>query len=233
MSGYINGHPLVALYNLVEFLGWIVVGGLLVSRFNQNPDGVFHDIRVAAPDVVQLYTYLQVLQMMDVVFAAFGLIGSNLFIAFGQNSVRTLFALTSARLHKAYYPVFFVTLICFTTGEIARYGVSFFKCINCENSLPAKILAEVRWNAFLVCYPLGASLEMVMHLEAVPVLQSMDPMPYSWTMPNMLNFAFNFSYLLIALPFIALYQFPINYKYLLVKRAQFYAGKNGSAEKKR
>jgi hypothetical protein len=103
-------------------------------------------------------------------------------------------------LHRADLPLFFVTLVCFTIVEIARYGANFFGTIGMKDSLIARVLQEIRWNSFLICYPLGASLEGIMHWYAVPVLQQMDPMPYSLTMPNKLNFAFNFSYILTLLP---------------------------------
>ena len=170
--------------------------------------------------------------MLDVVFAVFGLIGSNVFIAFLQNSVRTMFALTSAQLHRADYPVFFLCLVCFTIVEISRYGSSFFNSIGMKDFFLSKMLLKVRWNAFLLCYPIGATLESVMHWEAVPVLQATTPMLYSLTMPNKYNFAFNFSYFLIFLPFAMAYQVPQNYQYLLVKRKQYYDSlKTASAKK--
>lgn len=158
-------------------------------------------------------------------FAALGLIGSNVLVAFGQTSVRTLFALTSAKYHIAYYPVFFLCLMCFTIVEIARYGANFFQTIGMKDCKTAKILAEIRWNSFLVCYPLGGSLESVMHLEAVPALRSMNPMPLSITMPNAANFAFNFSYVLLLMPLLVAFGLPKNYMYLLGKRKQYYQQK--------
>ena len=130
--------------------------------------------------------------------------------------------MTSAQLHIAYYPFFFLCLTCFTIVDISRYGSSFFNSIGMKDFFLSKILLEVRWNAFLVLYPIGATLEALMHWEAVPVLQATTPMPYSLTMPNKYNFAFNFSYLLIFLPFAMAYQVPQNYKYLLLKRTQYY-----------
>ena len=163
------------------------------------------------------------LQLLDIVFAVFGLIGSNVFIATAQTAVRTTFALTSSHLHRADLPIFFVTLVCFTIVEIARYGTNFFASIGMKDSPIARVLQAVRWNSFIICYPLGASLEGVMHCYAIPTLKQMDPMPYSITMPNKLNFAFNFSYFLTMLPIAMILQFPSNYTYLLAKRRQYYA----------
>ena len=170
---------------------------------------------------------------MDIVFAVCGLIGSNVGIAFFQTSIRTTFALTSSHLHRADLPLFFVTLVCFTIVEQARYGANFFATIGMKDSPIAKVLQKIRWNAFLVCYPLGASLEGIMHWYAVPVLQSMDPMPYSLTMPNKLNFAFNFSYFLTVLPIFMAMVFSGSYSYLLGKRKQYYANLKAQKDEKK
>ncbi len=77
---------------------------------------------------------------MDIVFAISGLVGSNVLIAFLQTSVRTTFALTSSHLHRADLPLFFVTLVCFTIVEIARYGANFFGTIGMKDSFIARVL---------------------------------------------------------------------------------------------
>ena len=54
------GKLLLTLYNLIEFVGWTVLAFMLVRSFTANPEAVFRDIRVPAPEIVQLYVYLQV-----------------------------------------------------------------------------------------------------------------------------------------------------------------------------
>jgi len=63
MAGVLKsfGNSLVALYNLIEFFGWTALALMLARSFAANPEAVFRDIRVPAPEVVQLYVYLQVL----------------------------------------------------------------------------------------------------------------------------------------------------------------------------
>ena len=61
----------------------------------------------------------------------------------------------------------------------------------------------------------------------------MDPMPYSLTMPNKLNFAFNFSYFLTVLPIFMMMGFPGSYSYLLGKRKQYYANLNAQKDEKK
>ena len=48
-------------------------------------------------------------------------------------------------------------------------------------------------------------------------------MPYSMSMPNKYNFAFNMAYFLTVLPVGYIIQFPINFGHLLKKRREFYA----------
>ena len=174
----------LVIFNLSEFIGWSLMGFLLMQSFWEDPKESLRDIRLAAPNAFKLYQALQILQLLDIVFAIFGIVRSNIIATVTQTSVRTLFAATSASIHVAYYPVFFIALVCFTIVEIARYGANLFKTLDMKDFFLSRWLLGIRYNAFLICYPLGASLEALMHLEAVPVLLASDPMPYSLTMPN-------------------------------------------------
>ena len=72
-------------------------------------------------------------------------------------------------------------------------------------------------------YPIGAFLDGLAGVLTIPVLKATDPMPYSCSMPNKVNFAFNAAYFFTALPFAYIAQFPINFGHLLRKRREFYA----------
>ena len=85
------------------------------------------------------------------------------------------------------------------------------------------MVGHLRWNLFLVLYPIGAFGDGLAGVLTIPVLKSQDPMPYSVSMPNKLNFGFNASYFFTALPFAYIAQFPINFGHLLRKRREFYA----------
>jgi hypothetical protein len=76
---------------------------------------------------------------------------------------------------------------------------------------------------FLVLYPIGALGDGLAGILTIPVLKEMEPMPYSISMPNKMNFAFNLAYFLTALPFMYMVQFPVNFMHLVHKRREFYA----------
>ena len=69
-------------------------------------------------------------------------------------------------------------------------------------------------------YPLGASLELVINVQTLQPMYALDPAkrPLSMTMPNQLNFAFQFIYFVAATPLLYAIQFPFNYGTLLRKR---------------
>jgi len=55
----------------------------------------------------------------------------------------------------------------------------------------------LRYNAFTVCYPIGASCDLLVGFYGAKYLSGTDD--YSIRMPNAFNFAFDMSYFLYAL----------------------------------
>ena len=66
----------------------------------------------------------------------------------------------------------------------------------------------------------------------MPVARDSKPMIYSVEMPNYLNCSFNFYYSLYGMVIMYIYQFPINYGYLIKKRALFYKGEKKVTHRK-
>ena len=91
------------------------------------------------------------------------------------------------------------------------------------NTRFGRVIAHLRWNLFLILYPVGAFGDGLAGVLTIGVLKATDPMPYSISMPNKGNFAFNMAYFFTALPFAYAAQFPINFGHLLRKRREFYA----------
>ena len=86
-----------------------------------------------------------------------------------------------------------------------------------------RLVGHFRWNLFLVLYPVGALGDGMAGCFTIPVFKATDPMPYSISMPNKFNIAFNMAYFLTVLPVGYILQFPINFAHLLKKRREFYA----------
>ena len=135
---------------------------------------------------------------------------------------RSIFGFISLPLHIAYYPVVLPVLLCFGIGEGVRYLYNFCTSVGIEKTAVGRIIGHLRWNVFLIIYPVGAFGDGLAAVMTIPVVRDSDPMMYSITMPNHLNFAFSFYYWLCAMPFMYAAQFPVNYGYLVGKRAAFY-----------
>ena len=112
---------LVALYDVVLALGWFyILCQLVIGLSGPDRQAIIDDVRVARPDLIDIYVKLQVLMVLDIIFPMLGLIRSNLFIAAGQTIFRLIFALTTALIHQSEYPFFLIALLCFGIVESCR-----------------------------------------------------------------------------------------------------------------
>ena len=103
-----------------------------------------------------------------------------------------------------------LTLMMFSTVESFRYSFYFLKQVNMdEGTQIGRVFGWLRFNLFLVCYPLGAIGEIMVLLNAAQeVGKSGSPKKYSLEMPNPYNFAFDMEYFMYLLPVIYLFVFP-------------------------
>ena len=126
-------------------------------------------------------------------------------------------------MHRNYFPIILPILFCFALGEWSRYAYNLISMLGLLKTGAGRFLGHLRWNFFLVLYPVGAFGDGLCGVFTIPVIKETVPMLFSCSMPNKMNFAFNFSYFLTILPFLYMAQFPINYLHLIRKRRQFYA----------
>ena len=114
-------------------------------------------------------------------------------------------------------------LVCFSAGECSRYSYNMINILGLVHTRLGRLIGHLRWNLFLILYPVGALGDGLAGCFTIPVLKATDPMPYSISMPNKYNFAFNMAYFLTVLPLGYILQFPVNFAHLLRKRREFYA----------
>ena len=141
-----------------------------------------------------------------------------------------LFVLPLSPIQAA--PFVFLCLLMFCLVESFRYGFYFLKHQGLDETLIGRGFGLIRYNSFLVCYPLGAIGECMSLYLLAKSLQVKDDIPdtYSIRMPNRFNFAFNVPYFMyLMLPTYAVV-FPRIYTYLLKQRRQYLAS---SQRKKR
>ena len=120
-------------------------------------------------------------------------------------------------------PVTLPVLYCFALGEGARYLFNLFTVLDIVKTPLGRLVGHLRWNLFLVLYPVGALGDGLAGVFTINVLKESSPMPYSFSMPNKFNFSFNMATFLSIMPIIYVLQFPINFGHLLRKRREFYA----------
>ena len=141
-----------------------------------------------------------------------------------------LFVLPLSPIQAA--PFVFLCLLMFCLVESFRYGFYFLKQQGLDETLIGRSFGLIRYNSFLVCYPLGAIGECMSLYLLAKSIQVKDDIPdtYSIRMPNRFNFAFNVPYFMyLMLPTYAVV-FPRIYTYLLKQRRQYLAS---SQRKKR
>mmetsp|Transcript_16756 Transcript_16756/g.21191 ORF Transcript_16756/g.21191 Transcript_16756/m.21191 type:complete len:140 (-) Transcript_16756:40-459(-) len=126
-------------------------------------------------------------------------------------------------MHKDYVPLTLPVLFCFALGEWPRYMYNLLQILGVMQTKFGRVVGHLRWNLFLILYPVGAFGDGLAGVLTIPVLKATEPMPYSMSMPNKYNFSFNMAYFFTALPFAYMAQFPINFGHLLRKRREFYA----------
>ena len=128
---------------------------------------------------------------------------------------RLLFSQITLHICDTKYPIICIALICFSIVETSRYGVSFCKGVDLGDSKIGRVFAHLRWNTFLVCYPLGATCDLLCAVYSIHVVGKSDPIMYSASLPNSWNVAFNFYYFLMILPVAYVAIFPGIFSYLL------------------
>ena len=213
----------LTIYNLCQTQGWLILFIMLVIQIKNDPYKAFYEARETLQTEIFIYQVLQGAQLLDVIFPMIGFTRGSVVNAFLQTGARSIFGFISLPMHREYLPIVLPILICFSAGEFARYQFNLIHTLGWSKTRLGRISGHMRWNAFLVLYPIGAFLDGLAGVFTIPVMKETEPMPYSISLPNKLNFAFNFAYFLTALPLAYVMQFPVNFGHLLRKRKQFYA----------
>ena len=77
-------------------------------------------------------------------------------------------------------------------------------------------LGHLRYNLFIVLYPVGVTGELLCCYKAWLAIKDLDEKPFSITMPNQINFGFSFDqFLCYCVPLIYLACFPGLYMHMV------------------
>jgi len=138
-----------------------------------------------------------------------------------QTLGRSFFAFVTLPLSKDGHPQTFICLLMFCIVESFRYSFYFLKQMGLEDSKIGRLFGLIRYNSFLLCYPIGAFSECLALFYTARHMSKEFPDKYSIRMPNRFNFAFDmnlFMYVMIPLYGVV---FPRIYAYLLKQRKAY------------
>lgn len=108
--------------------------------------------------------------------------------------------------------------ISFALVEITRYPYYLMKMTGFQDSVIGRFYGHMRYNLFIVFYPLGAYCDLMAGIHSLPNVAHMN-----YELPNKLNIAFDYQFFIGRIaPLLYITAFPLNYQYLLHQRTRYY-----------
>ncbi|KAF2068821.1 hypothetical protein CYY_009859 [Polysphondylium violaceum] len=200
------GKKYLLCYNSFQALGWYYI---VISLFFRSFLGV-SSLETTFQALGSIVCTLQVFAFLEIVHVMMGIVKSSLVPTFaqviGRNTV--LLALCYTEEVQVHWGVALLFLF-WGLSELIRFPYYIF------NPAP-QFLTWLRYNAFIVLYPIGFGAENLLWYHMLPVIKEYGIL--SLSMPNSLNFAFNFYYYALVWILITLLGFPKQYLYMFSLR---------------
>jgi len=125
-----------------------------------------------------------------------------------------------------------MAFFAFAFGEPIRYPYYFLKTLGKDKKPMGLFFGHLRYNFFIVFYPIGAFCDLMTTYYAGQVIREKDL--YSYHLPNKYNIAFNMPFFCeFMVPSVYALAFPANYLMLLATRKKYYKGLEDDREKAR
>jgi very-long-chain (3R)-3-hydroxyacyl-CoA dehydratase len=178
-------------------------------------------------------SFVQALQILDIIFAILGWTKTGLIPAVLQTCMRMVVININWNLCPKDNPVILLTLVAFAQVEVIRYPYYALKQVEDKPSLMQNVFGSLRYNTFILVYPFGAFCELVSLYYGLDHLANPDGSDkFSLEMPNVYNFAFSFRYYIYCTPVLYMMFFPGNYFYMWDQRKKYYAPPASKVEAK-
>ncbi|QLL33827.1 hypothetical protein HG536_0F01520 [Torulaspora globosa] len=166
------------LYNFLSALSWGFILYNVVSIFPKVGQPQFYS------DTKQFVTYIQCGAVIEILNSALGIVRSPLLTTCAQVASRLLVVLGIFQCvpdTEAAKTILYVTLLtAWSITEVVRY--LFYFCTLCFKNGPPVPLTFLRYNLFLVLYPLGVASELLIIHSALPLAESTYGAPYKWAL---------------------------------------------------
>eukprot|EP01130_Rhizamoeba_saxonica_P000762 TRINITY_DN10685_c0_g1_i1.p1 TRINITY_DN10685_c0_g1~~TRINITY_DN10685_c0_g1_i1.p1 ORF type:complete len:215 (-),score=16.66 TRINITY_DN10685_c0_g1_i1:39-683(-) len=178
-------------YNAIQVLGWSFVLSCWANNYltSESPLTTAYE---ATYFPLQIFQYAAVL---EVVHAALGLVKANPVITSVQVASRVWLVFLSGYVLEGAQSYFYSQMVvswCF--AEIIRYLMFTFKELGLT---PPYFLYWLRYSAFYILYPTGASGEVGVMYNTLPFWASTGK--WSIFLPNVFNFSFSFEFFIKAM----------------------------------
>ena len=170
----------------------------------------------------------QSLQLLDVLFALFGITQNSLPTVFAQIASRyVILYVMLPHVEKGHYSIF-LACMCWSITEVTRFTFYALKNSGMDmgTNLLASIVGHARYNTFIILYPLGVTGELLCCFKTWQYLASLpegSPKPFTIHMPNALNIAFDLERVIqFVVPLAYFFGFPPLYSHMWVQRRKHY-----------
>lgn len=166
------------LYNFLSALSWGFVLYNVVSIYPKIGQPNFYS------ETKDIVTYIQCGAIVEVLNSALGIVRSPLLTTFAQVLSRLLIVLgifqylPNTEATKGF--IYITLLTAWSITEVVRYLFYFYTM--CSKTGAPVPLTFLRYNLFLVLYPLGVSSELLIIYSALPLAESTYGAAYKWTL---------------------------------------------------
>lgn len=202
-------------YNSLQSVLWAISFALIVNELLGSSYKTVHQ------NVGPVLRTAQILSLIETVHAACGLV---------RSSVATNLLQWVARTHVLVMVVYYIPEVqehvavsvmytAWSLAEIVRYP--WYACSTA--GVCPDWLTWLRYTAFIPLYPIGTLGEIVLVYLALPIV--MERSLYSFTMPNSVNFGFDYYTFLIGCLWIYPFGWWSLYSYMLTSRKRKYGQK--------
>uniref|UniRef100_A0A1B6L6H3 Very-long-chain (3R)-3-hydroxyacyl-CoA dehydratase n=1 Tax=Graphocephala atropunctata TaxID=36148 RepID=A0A1B6L6H3_9HEMI len=211
------------LYNFVQVLGWSF---LLYQVAHHYVSG--KSTETLWPEVKLTVLVFQNAAVLEIVHVALGIVKSNLMLTIFQVFSRVmvvcgiLVATPSAPLSQG-LPL---ALVAWSVTEVIRY---LYYALNIVNLVPY-ILIWCRYTFFIALYPIGVTGELLCMYAAQKFVG--DTQLWSISLPNKLNFTFNYHYFIIYIMLLYIPLFPQLYLHMFSQRKKIIGGNSQDNKQK-
>jgi len=207
------------LYNLALTVGWAYV---LWLTFEKRDDykKIYPVVRIP----LQIF---QTAAVMEILHAAIGIVKSNVILTTFQVFSRVFMVWGVLEISPPSTVSIGVPLLLFAwcVTEIIRYGYYFLNLVGL-----AQLIVWFRYTLFIILYPIGVSGELICVYHSLALVR--DKRIWSYSMPNMFNFAFDYHYALIGIVLMYIPIFPKLYLHMFAQRRKILGGESAAKKAK-